>query len=152
MASGAFPDSAPRLVDYRCPNGHRVTKVAASVVALGSPQRRCRQCGVIITVPQYREWADMTPEQQAKTRKAFVVQTALVGSFIGFMIATSLEVAAVLGRWSTGAMALGAVVAYAIGLAIYWGITRLRVRSSLARTDAAARSGERPPDGRLGTW
>jgi hypothetical protein len=144
MASDAPPGMAPRLVDYRCPNGHRGVRIAASVVALGSPQRRCQQCGALINVPQYREWTDMTPDEQAKTRKALVVQTALVGSFIGFMIATSVEVAGILGHWSTGAMALGALISYVSGLALFAAFTRLRVRRSIARTNAA-RAGRWPP-------
>lgn len=139
MPPASRPGTPARLVDYRCPKGHVVTRIPETLIALGPSRRTCPLCGAVVEVPQYREWADMTPEQQASTRRQFRMQTLLAGSFVGFMLAATAAVAGILAHLPGAAWGAIALLAYLAGLGIWAAFLAQRIRRSLARTRASAR-------------
>jgi hypothetical protein len=116
-----------------CPNGHEV--------ALGQPEKACPTCGIVVTIPQYREWPQMTGEQRRAHVRGVAIGTIFGGCFFGVLIGTFAIVVGMLAGLPDAAAIALFFAGLVAGFALVVGRQVMKVRRSIERANASPAPG-----------
>jgi hypothetical protein len=129
---------APRVyTPVNCPNGHEVARVLEHVVVLGQPEKACPTCGVVVAIPQFREWPQMTDAQRRAHVRGVAMGTIFSGCVLGVLIGVCAMVVGMLADLPDAA----GIALFFVGLVAGFALVILRqvakVRRSIERTNAS---------------